>query len=72
LRAASTHQATFAEIVRDGLFDVHVLAGRAREDRGRPVPVIGCGDHDGVHVFVVQHTAQVVTAAHFAEAEFFG
>jgi hypothetical protein len=45
--------------VRNGLLDVDVLAAFGRPDRGQRVPVVGRGDHDRGHGFVVEHLADV-------------
>ena len=51
---ASITAAPFGQIVRQRLFDVHVLAGRAGVDRDRHVPVVGRADHHGVDVLARQ------------------
>ena len=43
-----------------GLLDVDVLAGVARQDGGRGVPVVGGGDDDRVDGLVVENFAQVL------------
>jgi hypothetical protein len=52
--------AALVDIVRDGFFDVDVLARLAGPDRGEGVPVVGRGDGDGVDVFVLQRVAHVL------------
>ena len=59
LRAVSTSFAAFPDVVRDGLFDVNVLAGLHRPDRGQRVPVVGGGDRDRVDLFVFEDAAHV-------------
>ena len=41
-------QAAFADVVRDGLLDVDMLACFARQDGCRRVPVVGGGNNDGI------------------------
>ena len=53
------HLFTLADVVRDGLFDVDVFAGLARQERHRRVPVVGRGDHHGVDRAVVEQAAEV-------------
>ena len=54
------HQPPLADVVRAGLLDVDVLAGLAGQDRGRPVPVVGGRDPDGVDGLVVEDPAEVL------------
>ena len=56
-------------IVRAGLFDVHVLAGLAGPDGHQGVPVIGRGDGDGVDGFVFQQLADVLVGLRLGLAE---
>ncbi len=49
----------FPNVVRNGLFDVHILAGLTRPDRDQGMPVIGRGDHDGINVCLLQQFAHV-------------
>ncbi len=53
------HAAAFDDVVRAGLFHVHVFAGLAGEDRRRGVPVVGRGDDDRIHRTVVENPTQV-------------
>jgi hypothetical protein len=45
--------------VRDGLLTINVLAGAHRVDGDADVPVIGCGDRDGIDVLAVEDLALV-------------
>ena len=46
-------------VVAQGFFYVHVLPGGAAHNRERSVPVVGCGDVDGVDGFVFEHLPAV-------------
>ena len=50
-------QPAFANVVRDRLLDVHVLAGVAGQDRGRRMPMVGRGDDHGVDRLVVENSS---------------
>src|SRR6185437_5381523 len=52
--------ATFADIVADRLFDIHIFAVLQRPNSGESVPVIGRGDGDDVDVFVFDDFANVL------------
>ena len=52
-------QAAFAQIVRARLFDVHMLARGAGQNRRRSVPMIGRGHDHGVDRFVVEDAPQI-------------
>ncbi len=52
-------QPPLADVVRDRLLDVDVLAGIAGQDRGDRVPMIGRGDHDRIDGLVIQHPPQI-------------
>lgn len=54
------HFATFPDVVRDGLFDVHVLAGLHRQDRDQRVPVVGRGGRDAVDGGIIEGLAEVL------------
>ena len=56
------HQFAFAQVVAAGLLDIDVFAGRAGEDGGGRVPVIGRGNGNGVHVGIIQDAAEVFHA----------
>src|SRR5262249_49417263 len=49
-----------ADVVADGFFDVHVLAGLEGPDGGEGVPVVGRGDADDVDGLVVHDPAEVL------------
>ena len=49
----------FPDIVGDGLFDIDILAGLHRPDRGQSVPVIGGRDRDRVDVLVLEDAPHV-------------
>ena len=53
------HQPAVADVVRDRLLDVDVLAGVAGVDAHDRVPVLGRGDHDRVDVAVLEQPAVV-------------
>ena len=48
-----------ARVVAAGFFDVDVLAGFARHDRCRRMPVVRCCDYDRIDRFIVQNSSQV-------------
>ena len=54
------HRLGFADVVTDRLFEIHVLAGLAGQDRRQGVPVVGRGDDDGVDVIAVEDLAEVL------------
>src|SRR5262249_3493479 len=43
-----------SQVVRQRLFDIHVLAGRASVDSHRYVPMIRCADQHGVDIFAIE------------------
>ena len=47
------HQLALVRIVRGRLLDINVLACQAPMDREQRVPVVGRGDHEHVHGFIV-------------------
>src|SRR5262249_23904527 len=53
------HQPPFDIVVADRLLDVDILAGLARPDRHQRVPVIGCGNRDGIDIAVVEHATEI-------------
>src|SRR5713226_866421 len=50
---------TFGEIVRAGLLHVDIFAGLACPDGPQCMPMIWCGETDGVNALVVQYLAHV-------------
>src|SRR5205823_6484922 len=55
-------QLAFARVVPTRLFHVDMLAGLHGEQRRRRVPMVGRGDHERVHVFVLERLAEVAQA----------
>jgi len=53
------HQPTFADVMAAGLFHINVLSGVERQNRRRRVPMVGCGDKDGLNAAVVKYPAHV-------------
>ena len=51
--------APFADVVRNRLLDVHILAGLDGPDRGQGVPVVGSGDGHRVHVLALEQLPDV-------------
>ena len=64
------HGGPFAGVVREGLFDVDILAGGAGVDRNGRVPVIGSGDEDRVDIAAVQDGAVILGGEGFAADRF--
>jgi hypothetical protein len=60
IRQRTWSRSPFADVVRTGLLDVEVLAGLAGQDGGRPMPVVGGCDPDGVDGPVVEHSPKVL------------
>ena len=60
----------FGQVVRERLFDIHVLAGGAGVDRHRHVPMVGRGDQHGVDVLAVQQLAIVLGGERRRSASF--
>ena len=59
------HELTaFPDIVRDGLFDIHILAGLTAPDGRERVPVIRRGDRDGIDLLALQQLADVLIRRH--------
>ncbi len=58
------HRPAFHDRHRERLLDINVLAGFASRDRLDRMPVIRRGNHNGIHVFPVQHRAEVFHACH--------
>jgi hypothetical protein len=52
-------QLHLVRIVAGGFLDVHMLPRLEREDRRRCMPVIGCGDHEGVDILVIERASKV-------------
>ena len=52
------HHAAFANGQRDGLLDVHVLAGLTRQHRGDRVPVIRRRDMDCIHILQIEQLSE--------------
>src|SRR6185369_12433699 len=59
----------FENIVRAGLFDVHVLTGLAGPDGLKGMMVVGSGDGYGVDTFVFEDLADVGEAGRLLSAE---
>src|SRR5437660_4515015 len=55
-------QLAFARVVPTRLLHVDMLAGLHGEQRRRRVPMVGRGDHERVHVFVLERLAEVAQA----------
>ena len=53
------HLSAFIDRMRDGLFDVDMLAGLAGPDGQQRVPVVGRGRDDCIDVLAVEHGPQV-------------
>ena len=51
--------AAFPDVVRNGLFDVHILARLHCPDGGEGMPMVGCGNGDDVHIFAFEKFAHV-------------
>lgn len=51
--------ATFPDVVGDGLFYVDVLASLESPDTRKGVPVVGCGDNDGIEFLVFKEFSDV-------------
>ena len=54
--------AALEDIVRQGLFHVHVLAGLTGPDRHQGMPMVGRGGGDGVDVLALQQLADIRVA----------
>ncbi len=54
------HRAPFGDAQRDRLLDIDILARLAGVDGLQGVPVVGCGDDDGVHVLEFEQLAVVL------------
>jgi len=54
--------ASFVSAVSHRLFDVNIFAGLAGPNRGERMPVIRCGDSDGIDGFVLKRFADVFVA----------
>ena len=52
-------QFALVQIVAAGFFHVNMFAGGATEDGGGRVPVVGCGNGNGVNIAVFQEAAQI-------------
>src|SRR5690349_2516550 len=50
---------TFENVVREWFFDVNIFASLARPNRGQRMPMVWCGDGDGVDFFVLKSFADV-------------
>ena len=57
--AAVDQQPPFADVVRDRLFDIDVLAGVAGQNRRGRMPMVGRGDDDGIDRLVVEDFAEI-------------
>src|ERR1700693_3818352 len=56
--------------MRARLFDVDVFSGLASPDGHEGVPMIGCGDGDGVNIFVFEELANIAVGFRFGHAKF--
>ncbi len=65
LAGGGDHQFALAQVVAAGFLDIDMLAGRAGQDGGGRVPVIGRGNGNGVHVGLIQDGAEVLHALGF-------
>jgi hypothetical protein len=45
---------SFPNVVRNGLFDIHVFAGLNGPNRGQRMPMVWRGDADGIDVFALE------------------
>jgi hypothetical protein len=53
------HLPAFPDVVREGLFHVHIIASLARPNRCQSVPVVWCCDNYRVDVRVVQYSTKI-------------
>ena len=56
------HPLAFVDEDRERLFHIDILAGRAGHDGKQRVPVVGCGYHHAIDVFVFVHLAKIAVA----------
>ena len=63
MRGRFDHLAAFPHGVRRRFLDVDVFAGLERPDRRQRVPVIRGGNHDRIHVLVVEDAPEVLDEA---------
>src|SRR5262245_53127582 len=54
------HGAAFLDGETRRLLDIDVLASLARQDGHERMPMVGCGDEDGVHILVFEQTAEIL------------
>ncbi len=52
-------QSPFTQIMGAWFFNIDVFARICRKDGGRGVPVVRCGNHNGVHGRVVQRYSEI-------------
>jgi hypothetical protein len=64
------HQPAFTHVVRTRLFDIDVLAGIARQDGRRGMPVIRSRNRNRVHVRVIKNTTDVLHIGRLLPADF--
>jgi hypothetical protein len=66
------HSAALADIVRQRLLHVDILAGLAGEHGHAGVPMVGRGDMDGVDVLALQQTPEILVSRAVRSGPFTG